>query len=118
MLNAFQTRIVGSFIAYSFICSVAIADAPIVVPTDSKATYFILERGGTADKPTLVTKRVGPSGTSYSKRQFDCKAHTFKYLGDGDSLEEMRRSKPDERMGELVEGSISDELWKEVCRKK
>jgi hypothetical protein len=89
-----------------------------VIPSDSKAKYFVLERGGTPDKPTLVTTRVGPSGTSYSKRLFDCRARTWKYLGDGDSLEEMRGAKPDAKMGPLVEGSIADYMWKEACRPK
>ena len=42
--------------------------------------------------PTLVTKRVGPSGTSFSEKLFDCSTGTFEYLGDGDTREEMRRS--------------------------
>jgi hypothetical protein len=94
------------------------AEVRLSVPSDAKATYFILERGGSADKPTLVTKRVGPSGTSYSKRLFDCSARTWKYLGDGETLEEMRNSKPDAAMTGLVTGSIADYMWKAACRPK
>jgi hypothetical protein len=89
----------------------------VLVPSDPKAKYYVLEKGGTENNPTLTTKRVGASGTSFSKRVFDCKANTFKYLGDGDTIEEMNRSKPGEKMSPLVEGSIAWHLWKHACRK-
>ena len=92
------------------------ADQPLIVPTDPKARYFILEKGGTQRRPTLVTKRIGPSGTSFSKKEFDCSTGTFRYLGDGDTLEEMRRSAPEPSMAPLVEGSISYYHWRHACR--
>ena len=98
--------------------SAAAAETTLAVPSDSKAKYFVIERGGTADNPTLVTKRVGPSGTSYSKRQFDCRARTWKYLGDGETVDEMKRSKPDKNMAPLVSGSIADYLWRDACKRK
>jgi hypothetical protein len=77
------------------------------IPSDPKATYFVLEKGGTKNNPTLMTKRVGPSGTSYSQRLFDCNAGTVKYLSTGDTTEDMKNSKPDPKMAPLVEGSIA-----------
>ena len=94
------------------------AETRVAIPSDSKARYSILERGGTADMPTLVTKRVGPSGTSYSKRLFDCRGRTWKYLGDGETLEDMRTSRPDKKMSPLVDKSIADYLWNEACKRK
>jgi hypothetical protein len=94
-----------------------VAEETIVIPSDTKARYFPLERGGTATDPTLVTKRVGPSGTSFSQRLFDCRAGTFKYLGDGATLAEMRNSQPNANMTALVDGSIADYLWRHACEK-
>ena len=87
------------------------------IPSDAKAQYFVLEKGGSSHMPTMVTKRVGLSGTSYSKRIFDCKAQTVKYLGTGDTLEEMARSKPDLNLGSLVTGSIAWYQWQHACEK-
>jgi len=72
---------------------------PILIPSDASAQYSILERGGTPSMPTLLTRRVGPSGSSYSKRVFDCSSRTVKYLGNGDTLEELAASTPDPKMG-------------------
>ena len=86
----------------------------ISVWSDSKARYWELSRGGTSTAPTNVTRRVGPSGTSYAEREYDCSNHTFRYLAEGDSLAGMI-SKANERMSTLVEGSISDIMWHYVC---
>lgn len=88
-----------------------------LIPSDPKATFYELERSGTKSKPVLFTKRVGPSGTTYSKRVFDCGNHTFKYLGSGETPQQMEQSKADAEMHELVEGSIADVIWHRACRK-
>lgn len=90
------------------------AEHSLPIPSDSKAQYFVLERGGSKKMPTMVTKRVG---ISYSKRIFDCEAGTVKYLGTGDSLEEMAASKPGPYMAPLVEGSTAFYQWRHVCGK-
>ena len=93
------------------------AEEPIKLKTDLRSQYFVVERGGTATKPTLVVKRIGPSGTSYTKRAFDCEARTAKHVGTGDSLEEMAKAKPDPDMSPLVDGSVTQQLWQQVCGK-
>lgn len=67
--------------------------------------------------PTLLTKRVGPSGESYALRVFDCVAATTKYLGVGDSLATLRSSRPDPNMYPLVEGSIAYYKWRHICNR-
>lgn len=96
--------------------TVLAAEMPLHIPSDSKANYLVLEKGGSGPQRTIVTKRTGSSGTSYSKRLYDCSNGTVKYLGSGDSPEEMRRSKPDPRMGPIVEGSIAYYVGREACR--
>ncbi|WP_413578571.1 zinc ribbon domain-containing protein [Bdellovibrio sp. HCB290] len=88
----------------------------VVIPTDSKATYEYLEIGGSKTKPTLLIKRTGPSGVSYAKRLFNCVDETTKYLGEGDTLEEIKTSKPDKDMGPIIRDSIVWYHYKKVCK--
>jgi hypothetical protein len=91
-------------------------EIPLNVPSDSTARYFILEKGGKGALRTIVTKRVGSSGTSYSTRLYNCVDNTVKYLGTGDSLEAMRKSYPDPNMGSVIQGSIAYYVANEACR--
>jgi len=99
-------------------CPAAIAaEYPIDITTDIKAKFFVVEKAGTANNPTRVVKRVGGSRAIYTKRLFDCKAHTVKYLGEGASLDEMNKPLPDQKMTPIVDGSIPDQLARHVCPK-
>ena len=71
------------------------------IPTDTKATYTVLDKDINGSMATIVTKRVGPSG---------------KYLGEGESLEQMKSSKSDSRMANIVEGSIADYIGRKACQ--
>ena len=89
---------------------------PLSIPSDPKAQYHVLGKGGTHNNPTLVTKRIGPSGTSYSEWLFDCSASKAKYLGHGDTLEEMQASSPyNSEMGPIGEESITWYAWRHAC---
>jgi hypothetical protein len=111
------------FINYAFIGLIASAgqvsakEVLLSVPTDASAQYYILEKSEANGRVTIVTKRVGSSGTSYSKRLVDCGNKTFMYVGTGDSLEEMKKSKPDTKMSVLVPGSISSFVAGAACKK-
>ncbi|WP_440940551.1 hypothetical protein [Immundisolibacter sp.] len=96
--------------------SVVAAEKPLSVPSDPKAEFFVLEKGGSGSERTIVAKRVGPSGTSYSKRLYNCSDSTVKYLGTGDSLAEMASSKPGPSMGPIVKGSIAYYVGIEACK--
>jgi hypothetical protein len=94
------------------------AETPVDIKTDLKGQYFIVEKGGTPDKPTLTVKRAVPNGRNhYVKRMFDCKARTVQYLGGGESLEEVNKFAGTEKMNPLVEGSIPDQLAAIACKK-
>jgi hypothetical protein len=92
------------------------AEIPLSVPSDPKARFFVLEKGGKGAERTIVTKRVGPSGTSYSKRLYNCTNSTVKYLGSGDSLGEMASSRADRNMAPIVQGSIAYFVGVEACK--
>lgn len=93
------------------------AEKALNIPSDPNARFAVLEVGGDWPNRTIVTRRTGPSGTSYSKRLYDCAAMTVKYLGSGDTLAQMDASPPDPRMGPIVAGSIADYVGREACRR-
>lgn len=88
---------------------------PFTVPSDAKANFYVLEKGGQGNERTIVTKRAGPSGISYSKRLYNCADHTVKYLGTGDSLAAMAVSAADPAMVPIVEGSIAYYVGLQAC---
>ncbi|MGP2486914.1 hypothetical protein ACTUTK_06970 [Pantoea ananatis] len=88
----------------------------ISIPTDTRARYTILDKVKKGSSATITTKREGPSGVSFSKRLYNCSAWTVKYLGDGETIEQMKSSKPDQNMSTIVENSIADYLGKQACR--
>jgi hypothetical protein len=93
---------------------------PIHVPSDG-ARYTLVDFTPTTGKRVVVTtKRVGRSGTSFSRRLVDCDDRTFAYVGEGDTLAELeenarrRRRNPD-TMGPYVDGSISWHVARVSC---
>jgi hypothetical protein len=93
------------------------AETPIDIKTDVKGKYYVVEKAGTPNNPILVVKRVGPNVNQYIKRQFDCKERTVTFLGEGETLQEMAKAKPDPKPAPLVEGSIPDQLARYACPK-
>lgn len=95
--------------------------ASIYVPTDLKATYEVESISKTsAGLVRIVSLRSGPSGTSYSHRECNCGKQTFRYLGDGNTLTEMKARKPDSTFTKLVVGadglgSISYHVCDHAC---
>jgi hypothetical protein len=92
---------------------------PVPVPSDPRARYWLLDWSRMSNgNLEVLTRRSGPSGVSYARREIDCGAMTFRYLGEGDSVAEARQDSPNPGgMGELVGGSISTEVSQFVCRK-
>lgn len=92
---------------------------PIVINSDT-AKYFVLEKNmkvnNNKDLRSIVTKRVGSSGVSYSKRLYDCKNKMVKYLGTGDTIEQMNKSKEDSKMGAIFNGSVAYEISLIICK--
>lgn len=89
---------------------------PVPVPSDPGATYHLIEwREMPNGNREAITRRAGRSGTSFARREIDCGSMTFRYLGEGDTLEEARIDRPTPTMGELVPGSISTDVSRFVC---
>jgi hypothetical protein len=96
--------------------SLHVAAGNLTVPSDPKGDFTILEKTGSGAERTIVTKRVGTSGTSYSSRLFNCSDSTVKYLGSGETLEAMAASQPDANMVPVVSGSIAYYVGLEACK--
>lgn len=92
------------------------AEYQVTIPSDSGANYTVLQKEAVGNFMTIVTKRDGKSGTSYSKRMYSCENNTVKYLGTGDTLEQMDNSAPDENLSPIVPGSIAEYIGREACR--
>jgi hypothetical protein len=103
------------FLGLSISAPTIAAETHLNVPSDPQAQYFVLETGGSGAERTIVTKRVGSSGTSYSNRIYNCQEKTVKYLGTGDTLEEMERSQPGPFMAPIVPGSIAYYVGLKAC---
>jgi hypothetical protein len=91
----------------------------ISVPSDARARY---EAVSTTKRPDglveIITRRQGPSGMSFARREVDCRRRTFRYVGEGDTLEEAKRQGPNPgQMAELVQGSISWHVVQFACRR-
>jgi hypothetical protein len=101
-----------------FALSSALADEyPLAIDSDIKAEYFVVEKAGTPEQPTLLLKRVRAGATSYSKRLFDCAGVSYRHLGSGESVEAVAESRPDDELVPAKEGTIAYQLWKHACGK-
>lgn len=88
----------------------------ISVQSDTAARYSVLNLERRATIATITTQRTGPSGTSYSTREVDCAKQMFRYAAEGETLDELRKSRISDRMGPLVAGSISFYVADFACR--
>lgn len=90
----------------------------VPVPSDSRAVYdmLLLDTGLGRDALAVVTRRQSTSGVSYGLREVNCHQRTFRYMGYGDSWDEMMASVDDtEPMTPLVNGSISYYVASAAC---
>ena len=108
-----------ALVCLSLLLPTATQAQAIDVPSDPRARYEAIIvsqlRPGTVE---ILTRRNGPSGRSYTLREIDCGAQTFRYLGEGDSRSdaEARRS-AGSRHGPLTVGSISWHVARYACRR-
>lgn len=90
----------------------------VLVPSDPKATYDIevMDVGQGKSALVVVGRRVGPSGTSFTAREVNCVNATFRYMGEGDTFDELKANINDRApMAPLVEGSISYYIVQAAC---
>jgi hypothetical protein len=95
-------------------------DKSIVYASDPNARFEILSNKSLSNRNIeVVTKRIGPSGISFSRREISCADYTYRYLGDGDSLEDAMKNSPSVgEMSALTGTSASSDVANEVCKRK
>jgi hypothetical protein len=97
--------------------SASAEEYPLKIDSDIKAEYFVVEKAGTRQQPTLLLKRVRAGATSYSMRLFDCASQSYKQLGSGESVEALAESRSGDDLVPAEEGTIAYQLWKHACGK-
>ena len=92
---------------------------PVKVRSDPSATYHLLRISKLPNgNLQVLTRRVGKSGTSFARREVNCRAMTFRYLGEGDTLKQALRNAPNRgQMTEAMSTSISGEVSRFACRR-
>ena len=100
------------------VCYPAIAQ-PISVLSDSRAKYTALDvKAKDKGLVEILTRREGPSGTSFARREIDCANARFRYLGQGDTREQAMQAMQAnmvDTMGPLTDGSISTYVAAFAC---
>ncbi len=90
---------------------------PLKIDSDIKADFFVVEKAGTPEQPTLLIKRVRAGTTSYSLRLFDCAGQSYKQLSSGESVEALTAPPVDDDLAPAEEGTIAYQLWRHACGK-
>ena len=87
------------------------------VPSDPGVNYAIIVQDYGGGTKSVVTKRDGKSGITYSIREVDCNFETFRYMGEGDTLEEAINNLDDtQKMSPITNGSVSYFILKAACK--
>jgi hypothetical protein len=92
---------------------------PFDVDSDPRAHYRLLKwsplKSGHIE---AITRRDGPSGTSFTRLEIDCENRLFKVPGEGDTRDDAMRDSPNPGdWADLVPGSIKDVTVSLVCRR-
>ena len=88
----------------------------ISAPSDPGARYRILEIESLPNgNLEVVSRRDGPSGTSFARREIDCVAYAFRYLGEGDTRDEAMLDRSSQNMGPLTGSSASSDVANAAC---
>jgi hypothetical protein len=108
-------RPIALLLGLMIVSSLSAEEVPLKIETDLKAQYFVVARGGSPEQQVLLLKRVRPGSTIYSKRLFDCEAHTYQSLGSWESLDAITAACPETGMEPIEEGTIAFQLWQYAC---
>lgn len=93
------------------------ASGPVIrVPAEPQAVYTAeLVTKMTDGLAHIVTKRVGPAGTTFTKRECRCGAATVRTLGAGETLDQMQSSPMDPKHSGLVTGASAFHACEYAC---
>lgn len=107
--------VVFASLAMTFSAACLADTVGFAVPADTAARYEVIERAGDGQLRTIVVKRVSPGHVWYAKREFDCSMLTTRYIGGGETPDEMKESRAEPRLGAIPRGSVAFYLEKAAC---
>lgn len=87
-------------------------------PSDPNARFEIISSKNLPNgNLEVLNRRDGPSGTSFSRREISCSDYTYRYLGEGDTLEQAEQDSPNQgSMSELTGTSASSDIADAACK--
>lgn len=98
------------------VAGAALAGKEFRIPSDTKARWGLIDLTKKGpDANFIFTHRIGPSGASYSMRHYNCDTEQVRYLATGETIAQMRASKADEKMSDIVPESIAYYLGRLAC---
>jgi hypothetical protein len=106
------------FALLTFLSTSAFA-AEIPIPRSmagDKGKYFLLEAKTEAGMIKALYKRVGPSGTGYTRTEINCKAMRIRDMGYSEDSVAAIKIAPS-KWYELVPGSSKSDLANFVCKR-
>ena len=108
--------------ALILVATSATAQAETKIPsgTGDKGTYFILSNQVIQGRNLVVSRREGPSGTSFAAREINCGNETYRYVAEGDTAEAMKKNVTtrvqDMTMTPITYGSATYYVVKAACK--
>lgn len=100
--------------AWAFPCSLVSA-TPLQASFDPDAQYSIVSITGSLEDRSVITQRIGLSGTSYSARQFNCVTGKVRLMGSGTSLQDLANAQADDDATPIFKGSLSRTISEVAC---
>lgn len=94
----------------------AAAAEVVFVPSDARATHTVLSMTRLNNGLVRVlNRRDGLSGTTFTRREVNCRLNQVRNLGSAETMAELARARPDQRFAPLVSGSIADVISRHAC---
>jgi hypothetical protein len=92
----------------------------VSAPSDPGASYRILKIDKMANgNLEVVSRRDGPSGTSFARREINCAGYSYRYLGEGDTREEAEADGANiGEMSALTGTSASSDVANAACTRR
>lgn len=82
---------------------------------DPDARYSIVSISGSLEDRSVITQRIGLSGTSYSARQFNCVTGKVRLMGSSTSLQDLANAQADDEATPIFKGSLSRTISEAAC---
>ena len=107
----------GPALAEDYVSPRGFAPVPVPRPSEPQAAYTLVDAwktGGT--RVQFVSRRAGPSGLGYTRREIDCRSGIGRTLASSETVASLQRDAPDPRAIAPVPGSSAQLTSAAACR--